>query len=94
MTKIKKASKREIEEIKGIFLENYPHSVTELNYNNVYELLVCVMLSAQCTDKRVNIITPALFQKYSNPLSLAEANLDDVKSYINTCSFLTIKQRI
>ena len=93
MTKIKKASKREIEEIKGIFLENYPHSVTELNYNNVYELLVCVMLSAQCTDKRVNIITPALFQKYSNPLSLAVANLDDVKSYINTCSFFNNKAK-
>ncbi len=93
MAKVKKATKKEIEEIKLLFLENYPDSVTELNYNNLYELLISVMLSAQCTDKRVNIITPALFKTYPNPISLANANLDEVKSYINSCSFFNNKAK-
>ena len=91
--KIKKANKKEIEEIKSIFLENYPDSVTELEYRNLYELLISVMLSAQCTDKRVNIITPALFKAYPHPISLANADLDQVKSYINTCSFFNNKAK-
>ncbi len=93
MAKVKKATKKEIEEIKSLFLEHYPDSVTELEYRNLYELLISVMLSAQCTDKRVNIITPALFKAYSNPVSLANADLDEVKSYINTCSFFNNKAK-
>jgi len=92
-TKIKKATKKEIEEIKQIFLEHYPDSLTELNYTNLYELLIAVMLSAQCTDKRVNIISPALFEKYPDPISLANADLDEVKSYLNTCSFFNNKAK-
>ncbi|MDQ7046464.1 MAG: endonuclease III [Sulfurovum sp.] len=91
--KIKKATKKEIEEIKNVFLENYPDSVTELEYRNLYELLISVMLSAQCTDKRVNIITPALFEAYPDPISLANADLDQVKSYLNTCSFFNNKAK-
>ncbi len=91
--KVKKATKKEIEEIKHLFLEHYPDSVTELNYRNIYELLVAVMLSAQCTDKRVNIITPALFKRYPDPVSLANADLEEVKSYINTCSFFNNKAK-
>ena len=93
MAKVKKATKKEIEEIKSVFLENYPDSVTELEYRNLYELLIAVMLSAQCTDKRVNIITPALFEAYPDPVSLANADLDEVKSYINTCSFFNNKAK-
>ena len=93
MAKVKKATKKEIEEIKSLFLKHYPDSVTELKYHDLYELLISVMLSAQCTDKRVNIITPALFEAYPNPLSLANANLDEVKSYINTCSFFNNKAK-
>jgi len=93
MAKVKKATKKEIEEIKSIFLENYPDSVTELEYRNLYELLISVMLSAQCTDKRVNLISPALFNAYPNPVSLANADLNDVKSYINTCSFFNNKAK-
>ena len=52
MAKVKKATKKEIEEIKALFLQHYPDSLTELNYTNLYELLIAVMLSAQCTDKR------------------------------------------
>lgn len=93
MAKVKKATKKEIEEIKSIFLKHYPDSLTELDYTNLYELLIAVMLSAQCTDKRVNIITPALFKAYPDPISLANADLDDVKSYINTCSFFNNKAK-
>jgi len=93
MKNIKKATKEEIEEIKKLFLEHYPNSVTELNYNNLYELLVSVMLSAQCTDKRVNIITPALFKKYPDIISLANANIEDIKELIKSCSFFNNKAK-
>ncbi len=93
MSKVKKARKKEIEEIKALFLAHYPNSVTELVYHNLYELLISVMLSAQCTDKRVNMITPALFKAYPDPLSLANAELDDVKKYIQTCSFFNNKAK-
>ncbi len=93
MSKVKKATKKEIEEIKSLFLENYPNSVTELHYKNLYELLISVMLSAQCTDKRVNIITPALFKKYPNIISLANANLDNIKELIKSCSFFNNKAK-
>ena len=91
--RVKPATKREIEEIKRLFLEHYPNSVTELNYNSLYELLVAVMLSAQCTDKRVNIITPALFEKYPNIEALSKANVDDVKELIKSCSFFNNKAK-
>ncbi len=93
MAKIKKATQKEIELIKALFLKHYPNSLTELNYNNLYELLISVMLSAQCTDKRVNIITPALFKTYPNPITLANANLEDVKSHISSCSFFNNKAK-
>ncbi len=90
---VKQATKIEIEQIKALFLEHYPDSLTELNYNNIYELLIAVMLSAQCTDKRVNIITPALFEAYPTPLELANADLDELKSYIKSCSFFNNKAK-
>jgi len=89
--KAKQSSKQEIIEIKQKLLELYPDSTTELNYTNMYELIIAVMLSAQCTDKRVNIITPNLFKKYPDVQSLANANIDDIKSLINTCSFFNNK---
>ncbi len=87
------ATRKEIEEIKRLLLEHYPDSVTELHYRNLYELLVSVMLSAQCTDKRVNLITPALFEKYPDPATLAQADVDEVKEYIKTCSFFNNKAK-
>ncbi len=89
----KKATKKKIEEIKKRFIERYSDAVTELEYKNIYELLIAVMLSAQCTDKRVNIITPDLFAKYPSVKELAEADLDELKSYINTCSFFNNKAK-
>ncbi|MDD5406710.1 MAG: endonuclease III [Sulfurovaceae bacterium] len=88
---MKKATKLEIKAIKELFLKNYPNSISELKYTNLYELLIAVMLSAQCTDKRVNIITPAFFTVYPTIYDLANANINDVKSLINTCSFFNNK---
>ncbi|WP_066351799.1 endonuclease III [Aliarcobacter skirrowii] len=88
---MKKATKADIEIIKKAFIENYSDAVTELNYRNDYELLIAIILSAQCTDKRVNLITPALFEKYPTVFDLSCANLDDVKRLINSCSFFNNK---
>jgi len=83
----------EIAEIKKRFLQHYPQAKTELNYRNLYELLVAVMLSAQCTDKRVNIITPKLFEKYPDIESLSKADIEELKDLIKTCSFFNNKAK-
>ena len=90
---MKKATKADIEIIKQAFLEHYSDAVTELNYTNDYELLIAIILSAQCTDKRVNIITPALFEKYPSVKELAVAELEDVKELLKTCSFFNNKAK-
>ena len=90
---MKKATKKEILEIHKRFVERYSDAVTELEYKNAYELVVAVALSAQCTDKRVNILTPPLFDKYPGTKELAEADLDDVKKFINSCSFFNNKAK-
>ncbi len=90
---MKKATKKEIKEIHELFVEKYSDAVTELEYKNAYELVVAVALSAQCTDKRVNVITPALFKKYPTPHAMSEASLDDIKALINSCSFFNNKAK-
>ena len=90
---MKKATKKEIEILKVAFVERYADAVTELNYKNDYELLIAIILSAQCTDKRVNIITPALFQKYPSVYELADASLDEVKDLLKSCSFFNNKSK-
>jgi len=90
---MKKATKKEIEAIKAAFIERYDEAVTELTYTNAFELVIAVALSAQCTDKRVNLLTPELFAKYPDPISLANADLDDVKAIINSCSFFNNKAK-
>ena len=90
---MKKATKKEIQEIHQLFIDKYSDAVTELEYKNAYELVVAVALSAQCTDKRVNIITPALFLKYPSPKELSESNIEDVKKLINSCSFFNNKAK-
>ena len=94
VTKYPKLAKtEEINKIKDIFLEHYPDSVTELNYQNIYQLVIAVALSAQCTDKRVNLITPKLFQKYPDTKTLANARLEDIKEIIKSCSFFNNKAK-
>jgi len=90
---MKKATKKEIAQIHELFIERYDDAVTELTYKNAYELVIAVALSAQCTDKRVNILTPPLFEKYPTPYDLAKADLDKVKSFINSCSFFNNKAK-
>jgi len=93
MPLMKKATKIEIEAIKTEFVKRYDEAVTELNYSNAFELVIAVALSAQCTDKRVNIITPALFEKYPDPVSLGNADLDDLRALLDTCSFFNNKAK-
>ena len=88
-----KATKKEILEIHQLFIDRYSDAVTELNYKNAYELVIAVALSAQCTDKRVNIITPPLFEKYPSPEVLAQADIDDIKDLIKSCSFFNNKAK-
>lgn len=75
------------DKILSYFAKNMPDAKTELVYNNPYELIVSVILSAQCTDKRVNIITPPFFKQYPNIESLANGNLEDVFELIKSCSY-------
>ena len=93
MKKVKKATKKEIEEIKKRFIERYSGAVTELHYKNLYELVVAVALSAQCTDKRVNIITPEFFKRFPSPKELAQAPLEAIKEPIKSCSFFNNKAK-
>ena len=64
-----------------------PVAESELNYSSTFELLVAVILSAQCTDKRVNLTTPALFAAYPTPQALAAATVEEVYSYIRSISY-------
>lgn len=78
------------ERYKGVidyFQKNMEVAETELNYTNNYELLIAVILSAQCTDKRVNLITPALFEAYPTPEVMAEASVEAIFELIRTCSY-------
>lgn len=83
----------EVAAIKAAFLERYQNAKTELHFRNVYELLVAVMLSAQCTDKRVNLITPSFFEQFPDIPSLANAPLYAVKNLIASCSFFNNKAK-
>jgi endonuclease III len=69
------------------FAQHAPNAETELHYTNTYELLVAVILSAQCTDKRVNLTTPALFKRFPTVYDLAKASSDDVFNYIRSISY-------
>ena len=69
------------------FQEYQPVAETELDYNSPYELLVAVILSAQCTDKRVNKITPDLFERYPDAGTLAHAEPTEIFEYIKSCSY-------
>src|SRR5919205_4644981 len=75
------------------FQEVQPEVETELVFNNTYQLLVAVILSAQCTDKRVNMTTPALFQKYPDIEALSKATYEEVFEIIKSISFPGNKSR-
>ena len=85
--------KERFEFVIGWFQKNNPDAETELNYENPYQLLVAVILSAQCTDKRENLVTPARYKKFPDPESLAKAEFDDVEPLIRSVSFANNKTR-
>lgn len=78
-----------IEKLKELF----PNADTELHYETPFQLLIAVILSAQCTDKRVNIVTPALFERYASVKSMAESSQEEIYSYIKSISYPNSKSR-
>jgi endonuclease-3 len=74
-------------EFVAYFSSHNPDAQTELNYSNSFELLVAVILSAQCTDKRINLVTPKLFERFPDVYTLASASVDEVFSYIRSVSY-------
>ena len=82
-----------ISEIVRLLELEYPDSVCSLDYPKDYELLIAVRLSAQCTDERVNIVTPALFKAYPTLESIAAAEPEEIEPYIHSCGFFRAKAR-
>ena len=72
---------------------DYPEAICQLNADTPFQLLVATRLSAQCTDARVNLVTPALFEKYPSENELAEADITDVESLIHSCGFYRAKAK-
>ena len=77
----------------GWFEANQPVASSELHFQNPFQLLVAVILSAQCTDKRVNLVTPALFQRFPAPEDLASATFDEVYPFVKSVSYPNAKAR-
>jgi endonuclease-3 len=75
------------------FQAAYPIAETELDYSDPFELIVAVILSAQCTDKRVNMITPSLLEKYPDAISMAKAEPEEIFEYIKSCTYPNNKAR-
>lgn len=79
--------KQRFEKVLEYFKANQPDAETELQYKSPFQLLVAVILSAQCTDKRVNLITPALFKKYPTAKKMSSATVEDIFEMIRSCSY-------
>lgn len=85
--------KQRYEGIIEYFSAEMPVAESELNFGSTFELLVAVILSAQCTDKRVNMVTPALFEAYPTPQAMAEASAEEIFPYIRSVSYPNNKAR-
>ena len=83
----------QIKEILKKLAEEYPLADCTLDYEQAWELLVGVRLAAQCTDERVNLVLPALFEKYPSAQVMAQAQPEDVEPYIRSCGFYRGKAR-
>ena len=86
-------NKNEAIEIIKILKKTYPDATCSLDFKTPFQLLVAVMLSAQCTDERVNRTTPKLFQKYSTPEAILNLNIDELEKIIYPCGFYKNKAR-
>lgn len=84
---IRMTKKQRFKKVMDWFLENAESSETELHYANNYQLLIAVILSAQCTDKRVNLISPRVFEAFPTPEVMAASSPDEVFEYIKSCSY-------
>lgn len=85
--------KNKVQSVIEILKEQYPDALCALQYDKDYELMIAVRLSAQCTDARVNLVTPALFQAYPTLESLANADVQDIEKYIHSCGFYRQKAK-
>lgn len=85
--------KERFNSIIGWFAENQPIAQSELHFANPFQLLIAVILSAQCTDRRVNVVTPPLFERFPTPEDLASASFDEVYPYIKSVSYPNAKAR-
>lgn len=86
-------SKKDVLKVLELLSKDYPDARTELTYESSFQLLIAVILSAQCTDVRVNQTTPALFAKYPTAEKLAAAKLSDVEKLIHSCGFYRQKAK-
>ena len=84
---MKMTQKERYNYITDYFSKHNPNAASELHYKNAYELLVAVILSAQCTDKRVNMVTPSLLATYPTPQQLKEASVEDIFGFIKSVSY-------
>ena len=82
-----KIYKQKMEQLIDHFLQTMPDAKTELNYSNPYQLLIAVILSAQCTDKRVNLVTPPLFKDFPSPYHIANSSVEIVFPYLKSISY-------
>ena len=86
-------TEKQVLEIVRLLEEEYPLAECTLDYEKDYELLFSVRLAAQCTDARVNMITPALFERFPTLESFAEAEVEEVEKYVHSCGFYRAKAR-
>ena len=85
--------KEKVSAIIAALKERYPDALCALQYEKDYELMIAVRLSAQCTDARVNLVTPALFAAYPTLESIAQADIVDIETYIHSCGFYRQKAK-
>ena len=86
-------TQEQINEIVRLLLAEYPEASCTLDYRKPHELLFSVRLAAQCTDERVNKITPALFERFPTLEAFAEADVEEVEKYVHSCGFFRAKAR-
>lgn len=86
-------TKKESEKIIKILKDYYPDAVCSLDFSNAFEMTIAVMLSAQCTDERVNKTTPALFEKFGTPEKMAKADIKELEELIHACGFYRNKAK-
>ena len=86
-------TQEQINEIVRLLLAEYPEEKCSLQYEKPHELLFAVRLSAQCTDERVNLVTPALYERFPTLEAFAEADVEEVEKYVHSCGFYRAKAR-